>query len=136
MCKPKSAMLILLIACAGLCPEKDFAQKFFERDTSEVAGNWKGSSICQVKNSSCHDEIVEYNILLSDSGTYHMAMNKMVDGKVDFMGELEFAYDAETKTLSATNAGRIWQFTMRKNIMDGIVLWHDQLYRKIHLEKQ
>jgi hypothetical protein len=121
-----------------LCPKKSFAQsgKFLKKDSSEVAGNWMGSSVCQVKNSPCHDEIVEYNILKADSGLYHVSMNKIVDGKINFMGVVDCAYDESTKTLSFSGNGRIWQFTMKHTTMDGILIWRDQLYRKIHLEKK
>jgi hypothetical protein len=112
------------------------AEKLHPHDSSEVAGNWKGSSICQVKNSPCQDETVVYNILKADAGIYQVTMSKIVKGKIDFMGVIDFAYDETTKTLSSIDNGRIWQFTMKYTTMDGILIWHDQLYRKVHLEKE
>jgi hypothetical protein len=109
---------------------------FRQQDTLEVAGNWRGSSVCQVKGSACHDEIVVYNILRGDGNIYHVAMNKVVKGKVDFMSLIDFTYEEATRTLSASDMGRIWQFTMKKNSLDGMLIWHNQLYRKLHLERE
>ena len=123
---------------AVLCPKKSFAQsgKFLKKDSSEIGGNWVGSSLCQVKDSPCHDEIVEYNILRADAELYHVTMNKIVNGKIDFVGLVDCAYDETTKTLSFSGNDRIWQFTMNHSTMDGILIWRGQLYRKIHLEKK
>ena len=63
-------------------------------------------------------------------------MNKIVKGKIDFMGIVDFTYDESTKTLSCTDQGRIWQFIMSHATIDGILIWRGQLYRKIHLEKE
>jgi hypothetical protein len=112
------------------------SEKFHQKDTSEIAGNWRGSSVCQIKNSACHDEIVVYNILKADADIYHVAMNKIVKGKIDFIAVVDFTYDEFTQTLSTNDNGRIWQFTMKKNSLDGILIWHAQLYRKLHLERE
>jgi len=137
MCTPRSIIITLFIPVA-FCTGKCFAQseKFFRRDTGEIAGNWAGSSLCQVKNSPCRDETVEYNILRGDSGIYHVTMNKIVNGKTDFMAIVDCFYDESTKTLSSSENGKIWQFTMNRKNIDGILIWRNQLYRKIHLEKK
>ena len=136
MRKPGSILLILF--AAAFCSNKNFAQsqKFYEKDTSQVAGNWTGSSTCQVKNSSCRDELIEFNILKADSELYHVAMNKIVNGKISLVAVVDCAYDDETKTLSTNDNGKIWQLTMNHTTIDGILIWHQQLYKKIHLEKK
>ena len=45
------ALLIFTISTA-------YAQK----DSSGVLGKWKGESLCTVKPSACHDEVVVYDI--------------------------------------------------------------------------
>lgn len=72
-----------------------------------IIGTWKGTSLCQVKNSPCHDETAIYHAMKSTDGkTYPFQMNKMVNGKEEEMGLLNFTYDATTKTLTAENTGR------------------------------
>ena len=137
MCTLKS-ILFLFLANAVFCTKNSFAQsqKFFEKDSSKVTGNWVGTSVCQVKSSACRDESIEYNILEGEFGVYHVTMNKIVKGKLDFTGIVDCVYDQETRTLSSTYNGRIWQFTLNRDTIEGILIWRDQLYRKIHLQKK
>ena len=137
MCRSQSILVIILLLSVICCTNKIGAQsqKFFDRDSSLITGNWKGSSLCQAKSSSCQDETVEYNILQGDSGVYHVTMSKIVKGKTNFMGMLECTYDESTKTLSSNENSKIWQFTMKHAVIDGILIWRGQLYRKIHLER-
>jgi hypothetical protein len=44
-------------------------------------GNWKGTSICQVKNSPCHDETAIYHAVNTEGKTYRFQMNKMAGNK-------------------------------------------------------
>ena len=45
-------------------------------------GIWKGTSLCQIKNSPCHDEIVVYHISRDSTGkSYEVIANKIVNGK-------------------------------------------------------
>ena len=61
-------------------------------------GVWKGTSLCQIKNSSCHDEVVVYHISKDSSGKgYEVIANKIVNGKEDYMGTLSFTYDDKQK---------------------------------------
>ena len=56
-------------------------------------GTWKGTSLCQIKNSPCHDEIVVYHISKDSTGkSYEVIANKIVDGKEDYMGTIPFTY--------------------------------------------
>jgi len=58
-----------------------------------IAGTWKGTSLCQVKDSPCHDEIAIYHAVKAEGNNYRFQMNKMVNGKEVEMGETVFAYD-------------------------------------------
>ena len=45
-------------------------------------GTWKGTSLCQVKNSPCHDETVVYHISKTDTiNVYRNIANKIVNEK-------------------------------------------------------
>jgi len=65
-----------------------------------IEGIWKGTSLCQVKSSPCHDENVVYHISRATNGkTYTIQMNKIVNGAEEEMGASDAVYD-EPNTLS------------------------------------
>ncbi len=104
-----------------------------------LTGTWKGTSICQIKSSPCHDEISVCHISKTDKeGIYRLIMNKMVNGVEEDMGVLDFTYDAVAGTLSykdeAHNAE--WKFTIKGKTMDGTAIVKGQLYRVIKLTKE
>ena len=105
-----------------------------------IAGTWKGTSLCQVKDSPCHDEIAVYHAVKLPGGkTYNFQMNKMVNGKEEEMGMLSFAYDDAEKTLTATSPGKVkgrWKFKVNGNRIHGTLTIGDStLYRIIEIQK-
>ena len=65
-------------------------------DQTQVLGDWSGESICQVKNSPCHDEKVVYHISKgSGPDLIVVDADKIVGGKAENMGRLDFKYDAK-----------------------------------------
>ena len=103
-----------------------------------LIGTWKGTSLCQVKNSPCNDEIAVYHAKKS-SGSYSFQMNKMVAGKEEEMGILEFTFDGKAKTLTASSIGGkkgFWKFKLSGNMMHGTLTLEDgTLYRIIDVTK-
>jgi len=105
-----------------------------------VSGTWKGTSICQVKDSPCHDEIAIYHAAKgADGKSYHFQMNKMVNGKEEEMGPLDFTFDQAKQTLTGvTNSDRgkgIWVFKLNGKAMHGTLTVDNVLYRVIELQK-
>ena len=103
---------------------------------TNVIGDWSGESICQVKNSPCHDEKVVYHIS-KGSGPDRIVVDadKIVDGKPENMGTLDFKYDAKDETLVSEQYGH-WVFYIKGNKMDGTLTNTDgTLYRKVSLTK-
>ena len=105
-----------------------------------IVGTWKGTSICQVKDSPCHDEIAIYHAVKAEGNTYRFQMNKMVNGKEVEMGETMFTYDKNSKTLDGvtTSAKRkgIWHFVVKDDTMLGtLTVDNNVLYRVIDLHK-
>lgn len=108
-----------------------------------ITGLWKGSSICQVKNSPCHDEIIVYHVSKSKNiNSYIIQMNKIVNGAEEEMGSLVFAYNDSLHKLSCTMSDRpkagYWEFVVTGNKMTG-KLWldnHQTLYRIIEAEHE
>ena len=59
-----------------------------------ILGTWKGTSICQVKNSSCNDEAVVCHISKGAApNAYRFVMNKIINNAEVSMGELDFIYN-------------------------------------------
>ena len=105
-----------------------------------ISGTWRGTSICQVKDSPCHDETAVYHAVKAEGNTYRFQMNKMVNGKEEEMGETVFTYDMNNQTLdgvttSAKGKG-LWHFVVKGNTMHGTpIVDNNILYRVIDLQK-
>src|ERR1051326_3433078 len=90
-------LLLLLIICS--C-----SNSFSQTDTALV-GTWKGTSLCQVKNSPCHDEFAVYHVLKTDNpALFRFVMNKMVNGKEEDMGIIDFTYSPKTQTFTSIDS--------------------------------
>ena len=104
-----------------------------------IAGTWKGTSLCQVKDSPCHDETAIYHAVKAEGNTYRFQMNKMVNGKEEEMGETMFTYDTNKKTLDGVTISPkgkgLWHFVVKGNTMYGTLTVENILYRVIDLHK-
>jgi hypothetical protein len=104
-----------------------------------ITGTWKGTSICQKKDSPCHDEIAVCHVTKTGKpGVYQFVMNKIVNGTEEDMGVLDYTYDATANTLTHIDEGRngIWKFKVNGNTMDGTLYVKGELYRIIKLTKE
>ena len=101
-------------------------------------GVWKGTSLCQVKSSPCHDENVVYYISKdSTRKTFLVNANKIVNGKEDFMGTIVFTYDEKQNVYISIdkNADAKWEFKMTGNTIKGTLMLKGTLYRLIDVKK-
>jgi hypothetical protein len=108
-------------------------------DTSGLSGTWKGSSVCQVKSSSCSSETVIYHIARTEKpNQYGIQMNKIVNGKEEDMAWIPATYDPATHKLTGTmNNYKAWHFTVKGKRIDGTLLLEDgTLYRVIHVARE
>jgi hypothetical protein len=130
----KSAILFSLILC--LAGKANYAQTAAGKVDTLLVGTWRGTSICQVKNSPCHDETVVYHIS-KNSGvdTFYVNASKIVNGVEDGMGILPFVYNKKTSQFTSTAYG-IWTFNIDGAKLEGTLLVRGDLYRKIILYKQ
>ena len=104
---------------------------------SNLFGDWTGDSVCQVKNSPCHDEKVVYHIS-KGKGANHVSVSadKIVDGKPVNMGTIDFTYEPKEGTLVSDDHGH-WEFAIKGNRMEGTLSLPDKtLYRKVTLTKK
>jgi hypothetical protein len=132
-------LLLLLLITARSCS----SQTTKTNTEDSITGTWKGTSLCQVKNSPCHDEDVVYHISKGKTaGWYILLANKIVNGAEEEMGALDFVYDkiAGTLTCTMTNQNKksgVWRFFIKNNHINGTLVGDgDVLYRKIEVDKQ
>ena len=93
-------------------------------DVSKLVGNWTGDSTCVGNLSSCHDEKIIYRVAkLDEQDKVRITADKIVNGKPETMGVLDFKYDKEKSTLvnEFTNSRyhAIWELTIKGDTMEG-----------------
>lgn len=127
---------IFLTAAPGARSSNPFRQK--ARQTDSLLGNWTGTSLCQVKNSPCHDENVVFHFLPGiGPDKYKVSADKIVDGKLVNMGELDFTFNRATNTLTCVFSNGTWVLVVNKTHMDGTLTTTDKvLYRKLSLSRR
>ena len=107
---------------------------------SDVVGVWKGTSLCTVKPSPCHDETVVYHFTApaEKKGRLKLSADKIVNGKEEWMGDLDCDVHAEKSTITCDIKGRpVWQFAVEGDAMSGTLVLEDgTLYRKIEVKRQ
>jgi hypothetical protein len=111
--------------------------------TVSLTGDWTGESICFGNNPSCHDEKVVYHISIdpADATKIKIGADKIVDGKPEFMGDINLKYDAAKQTLTgdlqSPRYRGVWEFTVKGNIIEGglYILPDRALGRKIRVQK-
>ena len=118
--------VLILIVLTAHCPARAVgASNGLGDDGSKLVGDWAGESVCVGDNPSCHDEKVVYHVSKSADGPdrFKIAADKIVDGRAEPMGVLDFRYDAEKKTLvgefqNARYHG-LWELTVKGDTMEG-----------------
>src|SRR5690242_4946094 len=75
---------------------------FAQKENAAVLGQWKGESLCTVKPSACHDEVVVYEITATaeKKGTLIWKADKIVNGEQQNMGTLDCTYDPGSKMMT------------------------------------
>jgi hypothetical protein len=103
-----------------------------------LQGVWKGTSICQLKNSPCHDENVVYHISRNENGSFAVVMNKVINNKEEEMGTLIFSYDSAHQILSSVNEvqNSRWDFKVKGLKLEGTLMYKNNLYRIIDVKKE
>jgi len=103
------------------------------------AGDWRGTSLCQVHPSPCNDEQAAYHISAAGNG-FHMVMNKIVGGEEQGMGTLEASYDGPSATLAGTTHDRQgrpgeWRFVLAGDRLSGTLTVGGIVYRRIEVRR-
>jgi hypothetical protein len=119
-------LLILISYAVGLaCLSISVSTTSHAQPAASLNGDWSGESICAGNNPSCHDEHVVYRISIDalDPAKVKIAADKIVDGKLEWMGDIFLKYDAAKQTLTGDMQSPrykgIWEFTVKGNIIEG-----------------
>lgn len=132
------ALFVLARAWASpLSKPSGLVRASFQREESRPEGTWTGESICQVKNSPCHDERAIYRVAKPDaSGSVSIDLGKIVEGKPETMAVLVFKYDKQSGTLVCEQQYGAWALKITGDEMEGTLTLHDgTLYRRMSLRK-
>ena len=111
---------------------------------ADLVGNWTGESICVGNRPACHDERVIYRIQKAPdpAGKVTITADKIVNGKPELMGVLDFKYDSEKQTLvcdfTRGNTHGLWELAVKGNTMEGtlMVLPDKTLVRRVKVKKE
>jgi hypothetical protein len=141
--KPARLLLFVLViaplnSCAAAQGRARQAQQVPD-DASSLVGDWRGDSICVVRDSACRDEDSLYHVtqLAGKPGRFSMKLDKIVDGKPVTMGTTECSsYDSAKRSLTCEFPRGAFHLTIQANKMAGTMnLTDGTLWRKINLKK-
>lgn len=103
---------------------------------ADLVGDWRGTSLCQVRPSACSDERVVYHFSNPQAGKITVSADKIVDAKVVNMGSSVWTYDESARLLSWQMPRGVWKLTVNGDSMDGTLTGADNtVFRKVHLQK-
>ena len=107
------AALTILVSPRGEAAQSQPASS----DDSSVVGDWRGNSICVVRESACHDEDSLYHVarLAEKPGWFSVKLDKIVDGKPVTMGTVECSYDSGKKSISCDFPRGAFHLTVQDN---------------------
>jgi hypothetical protein len=104
------------IACAGNAPAS--AQR--SAPSINPTGVWRGTSLCLVHPSPCHDENVVYRIpRVNATDSLSLDARKIVNGQEEEMGVLGCGLDSGAGRVSCTMPQGVWRFTIRGDSLVG-----------------
>ena len=95
------------------------------QQASLLTGDWTGESICAGNNPACHDEHVLYHISVdpADATKVKISADKIVNGKLEWMGDILLKYDAAKQTLTgdlqSPRYKGVWEFTVKDDVIEG-----------------
>lgn len=87
--------------------------------TSPV-GTWRGTSVCLVRPSACHDEIVVYRITsMKAADSVSVDARKIVGGREEEMGVLGCRLARASGVLTCAIPRGVWRFVARRDSLTG-----------------
>ena len=133
-----SASLTATVAWSGLAQALDHTAAP-PGAQPQIAGTWRGNSVCAVAGSPCRDEenVYRFSEIAGTPGRFSVTGSKIVDGKEMVMGTGEWTYDGAKRVVQSESPVGIFRLTVQGNTMEGgLTARNNTLYRRIHLTKQ
>ena len=85
-----------------------------------AVGVWRGTSLCLVRPSPCHDEVVVYRITrLKANDSLSLDARKIVNAREEEMGVLACALGARGRSIICTMRNGVWHFTVHGDSLVG-----------------
>jgi hypothetical protein len=130
-------LVFLAVSCSVCLGQGARTQARGEDVDSRIVGTWRGSSVCLVKGSPCHDEenVYRFSKLAGRSGAFSGAGSKVVDGREIVMGRGDWTYDAEKHVLKCKTPD-IRMVVNGTRIEGDLKLPDGTAYRRISLKKK
>jgi hypothetical protein len=108
------------LAAACLLARGAGAQSPSQRPATTPVGTWRGTSLCLVRPSACHDEIVVYRIThMKAVDSMTMDARKVVRGEEEEMGVLLCRFKSPDGLLTCALPRGTWQFRVRNDSLVG-----------------
>jgi hypothetical protein len=94
----------------------------------QVAGVWRGESICASDRAACVDERVVYyiSVIAEKPGVVSIRADKIVNGQDVTMGTGEWKHDAEHHALVWDTPRQIWLLKIEGNTIKGTLTLADK----------
>lgn len=115
-----------------------FSASLVSAEASDVAGVWRGSSVCVTAAPACHNEDVVYYIkdVPDRPDLVLIQADKIVDGKAITMGTGQWHYDRAPHTLEWRTPQQTWLLKVTGNRIEGTLKLADgTVFRKVLLRK-
>ena len=109
-----------------------------DNSASAVVGDWRGTSICVVRESACHDEVSLYHFATIADNPHAVSLeaNKIVDGKPVTMGTGNCQFDPAKLQIKCPLPSASLIFQISGNEMTGtMTLSNGTVWRKLSLKK-
>ena len=109
------------------CAQKEKPKDEQKSNVAFLVGDWSGDSTCVNKEKfpACNSEKVVYHIkeVAGKPDTINLAADKIVNGKPDFMGDFDFAYDSKKQTLTTEvkndRAHFVIELVVKDDVLEG-----------------
>jgi len=108
------------------------------QQVSQIAGAWRGNSVCAVPNTPCRNEANVYRFaeIPGKANRFSCTAAKIVGGKEIVMGGGEWTYDSSKHLLQTLTPNPTIRLALDHDSLDGeLILPEGTIYRRIHLKK-
>ena len=116
--KPIFRTLVTVIAAACILSRGAVAQA--RSAAGSPVGVWRGTSLCLVRESPCHDETVVYRISAAGAAdSFSIDARKIVNGQEEEMGILGCRFADANAELRCIIRNAVWSFSVRRDSLVG-----------------